>query len=183
MLQKTNANQVEKVFPNFIEKHPDAKSIVNMQEEELAIIFQPLGLFNRRARDLKKTALQVLENGNEVPSTKKELMALPGVGEYIANALLCFAFKQPVPIVDANVGRVIKRVYSFPVKDAPSRDKNLLEKMNEILPKDHCKEFNLAMLDFAALVCLPRNPRCSECPLLTMCDYGQKNNNLLTCSK
>lgn len=174
MLQKTNANQVEKVFPKFIKDYPNAKSIVDLEEKKLVEILQPLGLFNRRARDLKKTAQKILKNGNELPRTKKELMNLPGVGEYIANAVMCFAFNQPVPIVDANVGRVIKRVYSFPVKNAPSRDKKLLEKMEQITPKTEYKDFNLAILDFAALVCLPKNPRCNECSLLKICDHGQK---------
>jgi len=171
MLQKTGANQVENLFPDFIKKYPDAKSIVNMKDDELEEILHPLGLFKRRARDIKKTAQNISENGNNVPKTRKELMELPGVGEYIANAVLCFALNIPVPIVDANVGRVMKRVFSFPVKSAPSRDKNLLEKMKEILPEKEARNFNLALLDFAALVCLPRKPRCNECPFPQSCDY------------
>ena len=101
-------------------------------------------------------------------------MKLPGVGEYIANAVLCFSFKKPVPIVDANVGRIMNRIFSFPVKSAPSRDKNLLEKMKEILPEKNARAFNLALLDFAALVCLPRKPRCEECPLSQSCDFFSK---------
>ncbi len=171
MLQKTNANQVEKLFPEFIKKYPNAKKIVEENEEELARLLQPLGLFNRRARDLKKTAQLILENENKIPEDKKDLMNLPGVGEYIANAVLCFSFGKPVPIVDANVGRVIKRVYSFPVKSAPSRDKKLFEKMTEILPEKQFKEFNLAILDLAALICTPKNPRCDKCLLIKVCDF------------
>ena len=174
MLQKTGANQVESLFPDFIKNYPEAKSIVSMQDEELEEILHPLGLFKRRARDIKKTAQIIVENENRVPTTRKELMALPGVGEYIANAVLCFAYKKPVPIVDANIGRVMKRFFSFPVKSAPSRDKNLLEKMNEILPEEKAKNFNLALLDFAALVCLPRTPRCEECPISQSCDFFSK---------
>ncbi len=174
MLQKTGANQVEHLFPDFIAKYPDANSINNMKDKELEEILHPLGLFKRRARDIKKTAQKISENGNKVPETRKELMELPGVGEYIANAVLCFALKKPVPIVDANVGRIMKRVFSFPVKSAPSRDKNLLEKMKEILPKNQARAFNLALLDFAALVCLPRKPRCDTCPFSHSCDFFSK---------
>ncbi len=175
MLQKTNAKQVDKLFTSFIKDHPDAKSIVELAEESLAEELQPLGLFNRRARDLKKTAQIILDESNEVPSTREELMKLPGVGDYIANAILCFSFNMAVPILDANVGRVIKRMYSFPVKGAPSRDKSLAKKMSQVIPEKNFKEFNYAILDLAALICLPRKPQCSECPLLSICDYFKEN--------
>ncbi len=176
MLQKTNANQVEKVFPDFIKEHPDATSIVELKEEDLAHVFQPLGLFNRRARDLKKTAQTILDNDNKIPEDRKELMKLPGVGDYIANAILCFAYNKSVPIMDANVGRVIKRIFDFPVKAAPSRDKNLAEKMSTLMPKKNFKEFNYAILDFAALICLPKKPKCGKCPLTNLCEYYIKEN-------
>ena len=175
MLQKTNAKQVDKLFTSFIKVHPDAKSIVELAEESLAEELQPLGLFNRRARDLKKTAQIILDESNEVPSTREELMKLPGVGNYIANAILCFSFNMAVPILDANVGRVIKRMYSFPVKGAPSRDKSLAKKMSQVIPEKNFKEFNYAILDLAALICLPRKPQCSECPVLSICDYFKEN--------
>ena len=171
MLQKTGANQVEKLFPDFIEKYPTAQDIVKISDLELENLLRPLGLYQRRARDIKKTAQLIADNNDIIPNTRKELMDLPGVGDYIANAVLCFAFKQRVPIVDANVGRVINRVFSFPVKNAPSRDKKLLEKMKEIIPEKNYIEFNYAILDFAALVCMPRNPLCDDCPILEICDF------------
>lgn len=174
MLQKTGANQVENLFPDFIKNFPDANSILSIKDEKLEEILHPLGLFKRRTRDIKKTAQLIVENKNKVPATRKELMKLPGVGEYIANAVLCFAFNKPVPIVDANIGRVMKRFFSFPVKSAPSRDKHLFEKMKEILPTKEARNFNLALLDFAALVCLPRTPRCKDCPMSQSCDFFLK---------
>ncbi|MFX1276679.1 MAG: hypothetical protein ACFFBP_22080 [Promethearchaeota archaeon] len=174
MLQKTGATQVEKLFPDFIKAYPNPKTINELNIKILEEILHPLGLYQRRARDIKKTAKKIWENGNKLPKTKKDLMALPGVGEYIANAILCFAFQEPVPIIDANVGRVIKRVFSFPVKSAPSRDKKLLERMMDIIPEINYKEFNLAILDFAALICIPRNPRCENCPLSKICEFNAK---------
>ncbi|MHA1671971.1 MAG: hypothetical protein ACTSV5_15580 [Promethearchaeota archaeon] len=171
MLQKTNASQVEKLFPKFIEIFPNPESIANTSENDLSKLLQPLGLFNRRARDLKKTTEIILNQGNAVPSEKKTLLNLPGVGDYIANAVLCFAFNKKMPIIDANVGRVIKRIFSFPVKSAPSRDKKLAERMQELIPDRYFKEFNYAILDLAALICIPRKPRCEDCQLTTICDY------------
>ncbi|MFX1238383.1 MAG: hypothetical protein ACFFAS_13685 [Promethearchaeota archaeon] len=171
MLQKTGANQVEPLFTTFIQDYPTAESVANLTEEDLGEILKPLGLFKRRARDIKKAVNAIIDNGGQIPKDPKELMALPGVGEYIANAVSCFAFGQRTAIVDANVGRIIKRVFSFPVKSAPSRDKALTEKMNEIVPEQDYRAFNLALLDFAALTCLPRTPSCEGCPLIKMCDF------------
>ncbi|MHA1374412.1 MAG: hypothetical protein ACTSR7_08960 [Promethearchaeota archaeon] len=171
MLQKTNASQVENLFPRFIKIYPNPESILNLKEDDLAKFLQPLGLFNRRARDLKKTAEIILDLGNVIPSEKKDLMSLPGVGDYIANAVLCFAFSKKMPIIDANIGRVMKRIYSFPVKSAPSRDKKLAERMEELIPDRYFKEFNYGILDIAALICIPRKPRCEECPLTAICDH------------
>jgi A/G-specific adenine glycosylase len=173
MLQKTNATQVEKIFPDFIENYPNPHSINELEESFLSDLLNPLGLYNRKARDLKKLAEKIFNNNNTVPNDKKKLLELPGVGDYIANAVLCFAFEKKVPIIDANVGRVMKRVYSFPVKEAPSRDKKLTERMEEIIPDNNFRDFNYAILDFAALTCLPRNPRCLECPIYELCDYCQ----------
>ncbi|MGQ4876560.1 MAG: hypothetical protein ACP6IY_21045 [Promethearchaeia archaeon] len=170
MLQKTNANQVEKIFPKFIQKYPTIRSVFIADEKELAKELKTLGLFNRRARDLKKISKYLIENGEQLPKTKKELMKLPGIGSYIANSILCFVFNKPVPMIDSNVGRVIKRVFSFPVKNAPSRDKNLEKFMMELIPKSKFKIFNYAILDFAALVCTPKSPKCSECDLKKICD-------------
>jgi len=174
MLQKTNASQVENIFPRFIETYPNPESIANVSEDNLASLLQPLGLFNRRARDLKKTSEMILNLENMVPSEKKDLLNLPGVGDYIANAVLCFAFNKKMPIIDTNVGRIMKRIFSFPVKSAPSRDKKLAEKMEKLIPDRYFKEFNYAILDLAALICLPRKPRCEECPLTVICDYFMK---------
>ena len=173
MLQKTNATQVEKVFSNFIENYPDPSSVSKLKETFLSELLKPLGLYNRRARDLKKLADIIIKDNDIIPNSRKALLELPGVGEYIANAVLCFAFNNSVPIIDANVGRVMKRVFLFPVKSAPSRDKELTKRMETILPEKNFKEFNYAMLDFAALVCLPRNPKCIECPLNELCDSYQ----------
>jgi len=79
-----------------------------------------------------------------------------------------------MPIIDANVGRVMKRIFSFPVKSAPSRDKKLAERMEELIPDRFYKEFNYAILDMAAIICIPRKPRCEECPLTVICDYFMK---------
>ncbi|NVM27787.1 MAG: hypothetical protein HWN65_03005 [Candidatus Helarchaeota archaeon] len=174
MLQKTGANQVEKIFMNFINKFPTPETIVDAPQQVLEDEFQPLGLFRRRARDLKRLSESILEKNGVIPKTQKELTKLPGVGNYIANAVLCFAFNQNVPLVDANIARIIERVFTFQVKGAPTRDKNLWKKVEELVPSEHVKEFNFALLDLGALICTPKKPKCDACPLNDICDFFTK---------
>ena len=174
LLQKTNAYQVEKIFPDFIKKYPDVKSLQKVSIDVLSEYLRPLGLFNRRARDLKRIANILKKENNTLPRDKKKLIKLPGIGNYIANALICFAFNEPIPIVDTNIGRIMKRLYSFPVKDAPSRDTSLFDKMCNLIPETDFKKFNYALLDLGALICKSRDPLCEKCPLTKICNYYLK---------
>ncbi|MHA1143593.1 MAG: hypothetical protein ACTSRW_02580 [Candidatus Helarchaeota archaeon] len=183
MLQKTGANQVEKIFPDFIKKYPTPSKIVETDLEKLERELEPLGLQNRRARDLKKLSETILELNGEVPSTFEGLIALPGIGEYMANAILCFAFNQDVPIVDANVARIMKRVFSLKVKDAPTRDKRLWEYVSFLIVPGQAKKINYALLDFGALVCIARKPKCQGCCMLKICHHGKKHVNKLIDAK
>lgn len=176
MLQKTNANQVEKVFVDFIKKYPNCIKILKASLIELQEEFRSLGLFRRRVRDLRKLCKIIVKKNNGFPNSKEDLKKLPGVGEYIARAVSCFAFDQRIPIIDSNVARVISRVFSFPIKGAPSRDKSLAKKMVKLIPKKNYKKFNYGILDFAALICVPRNPDHKICPLKSICDYYQNSN-------
>ncbi|MFB6198430.1 MAG: hypothetical protein ABEI52_09220, partial [Halobacteriaceae archaeon] len=112
---------------------------------------------------------QELSNGG-VPDDEEELQELPYVGRYAANATLCFAFGEHRPIVDANVVRVYNRVFG---KNFDYRDEAAWEFAEEVLPESYAWEFNLAIIDFAAEICVPQNPNCDECFFSTQCDYYQ----------
>ena len=167
MLQKTQALSVQKVYETFLMKFPNLKSLYIASQEELETELMDLGLYKRRARDLKRIA-EALHDKNKVPKVKKELFDLPGIGNYMANAILCFAFGEKIPIVDANVGRIISRFFNFEVKSAPSRDKKLFAFLSELIP-ENARDFNFALLDFGALVCKAQNPACGECPVKSEC--------------
>ena len=169
MLQKTQAASVVKVYGSFLKKYSNIRSLYDAKRDELENELQDLGLFRRRARDLKRIAENLVEN-NEIPKIKKELLELPGIGNYMANAILCFAFGEKIPIVDANVGRIISRFFKFEVKSAPSRDKGLFLFLNELIP-DNARDFNYALLDFGALICKAQKPSCEECSLKSECSY------------
>lgn len=169
MLQKTNATSVLKVYESFLKKFPNMKSIYETKQAVLEEELKDLGLYKRRARDLKKIA-EILRESEVIPQTKEDLFQLPGIGNYMANAILCFGFGKKIPIVDANVGRIISRFFNFEVKSAPSRDKKLFSFLEELIP-DNAREFNYALLDFGALTCKAQKPKCEECPLNSKCSF------------
>jgi len=175
MLQRTVARQVEPIYMKFIAQYPSPQDVVTASLEEVAKDLKPLGLAYRALR-LKKIAKMVTTNfGGRVPASEDELLKLPGVGRYVANAVLCFAFGEDVPLVDANVLRVIKRVFSITTSKEAHKKPEMWNLMATMIPKYQAREFNLSLLDFASLVCTAKNPLHEACPLKNMCDFYQKH--------
>jgi A/G-specific adenine glycosylase len=176
LLQKTRAEKVDEFFKYFIQKYPTPSSLLKLSLTELEEELKPLGLHRQRAKRLRELAESLVEKyGGTLPDSIEELLALPGIGEYVANAVLCFAFGKEVPLVDTNVVRVLKRVYLMETIRDARRDPRVWEKAWKILPRGRAKEFNWALIDFAALVCKPRNPECGSCVLGDICKWrGQR---------
>src|SRR5262249_32201893 len=132
--------------------------------------------FVYRAEELKRLgkALDARYDGR-VPGDLRLLLALPGVGDYAARAVLNFAFEKPVPIVDTNVGRFLHRFFGLnsPLPSNPARSGTLLDLAAKLMPRKNASGFNFALLDLCAGICLPRNPRCEVCPLRHACFTGQ----------
>jgi len=170
MLQKTSANQVLPVYESFIERYPDPEKLSRAKKKKIKKIVKPLGLQGVRSERLKKMGI-ILAHSNEsrVPEEKEKLLELPGVGEYISNAVLCTAFNKERFMFDSNFGRVIGRFFegekSYPLKEETK------EKLKEKIEKSSLKEFNLGIIDLGALICLPKKPKCQECPLRKECRY------------
>jgi len=175
LLQKTRAEKVDEFFKHFIKKYPTPSSLLKLSSAELEEELKPLGLHRQRAKKLRELAESLAEKySGTLPSNREELLALPGIGEYVANAILCFAFRKDVPLVDTNVVRVLRRVYLMEtIKDA-RRNPRIWEKAWKVLPRGRAKEFNWALIDFAALVCKPRNPECSSCILGDICKWRRQ---------
>lgn len=173
LLRKTTRKQVKEIFPHFFQVYPSFSALADAHLVEIDEVIHPLGMEHRRARLLKELASQIVsECGGAVPTTEEDLLALPGVGRYVANAVLCFAGGKDAPLVDTNVIRVIQRVFSFKAKRKRVRsDPEVWEFVSSLIPLGKGKEFNLAILDFAAAVCTSRSPKCGSCPNNTMCDY------------
>lgn len=168
LLQKTAAEKVDPIYRKFLGKYPTLEALADADQEELADIIYTLGLQNQRSKALVSIGQKLAETG--VPDDAEELLELPYVGRYAANATLCFAFGEPQPIVDANVVRVYNRVFG---RDFDYRDEEAWELAAEVLPESYAWEFNLAILDFAAAICIPGQPNCEECFFSDRCDYYQ----------
>jgi len=137
---------------------------------------------------VKRLARELVDRfGGAVPDNREKLVSLPAVGEYVADAVLSFAYGKDIAVVDANVCRIIARVFGIKSRSEARRDIKFRKIAQELLPLGRAKEFNWAMIDFAALICTPRNPKCGTCPMNEFCFYRQqsstKNNGLLALSK
>lgn len=179
LLKKTKAETVNKLLPAFFKRFPNIKSISEKSKKELQNTLKPYGLFRQRSEHFKKLARHIKEvNEGEIPKQKDALLAVPGIGDYTASAVMCFAFGKKVPIIDTNTARIFSRVYSIKCeKGELRRYKVLIKKINsffQTLRIRKVKEINWALLDFGAIICKARKPLCSECPVLPYCSYDGK---------
>lgn len=171
MLQQTRVEAVKGYFDRFIKALPDIKSLAEIEEEKLLKLWEGLGYYNR-VRNLQKAAQVVRKDYNgELPKDYRELLKLPGIGTYTAGAIASIAFQIPVPAVDGNVLRVTKRITgSFDDITKEIVKKELWEDLNCIIPKERPGDFNQALMELGAMVCLPNGkPLCEQCPLMHLC--------------
>lgn len=171
MLQQTRVEAVRLYFERFIERIPDIKALAHIDEEELLKLWEGLGYYNR-ARNLKKAAQMVMkEYGGKLPADYDKLLQLPGIGSYTAGAIASLAFQIPRPAVDGNVLRVMKRVEgSFDDITKARVKKDMEQDLLEIMPKDRPGDYNQAIMDLGATICIPNGkPLCDICPLMHIC--------------
>ncbi|CAK8712058.1 MAG: A/G-specific DNA-adenine glycosylase [Candidatus Electronema aureum] len=170
MGQQTQMERVVVYFQSWIQQFPDIRALAAASEQEIFKAWEGLGYYSR-ARNLRKTAeLLVRDHHGELPNEEAALLALPGIGPYTAAAILSIAFNQPVPLLDANVERVLCRVEDIdsPPKQSVTR-KQLLQLCAELLPPNEPRNFNQALMELGALICTPKNPTCAACPVRECC--------------
>ncbi len=117
-----------------------------------------------------------------MPQGLRELEALPGLGRYSARAVLCLAYGQAVPMIDEGSGRVLRRVLGQDISGPSYASRTLMQSAEELLPEGSAKEFNLGLIDIAARFCHPRTAHCSECPLVSDCEYGKASTMAVGCA-
>ncbi len=171
MLQQTRVEAVKPYFSRFMEALPDVKALAFVEEETLLKLWEGLGYYNR-ARNLQKAArVCVEEYAGQLPASYERLLALPGIGSYTAGAIASIAFGLPEPAVDGNVLRVLSRLFESRDDIGKQSVKRQMEQeLREVIPKELPGDFNQALIELGALVCIPSGePLCSQCPFSTLC--------------
>ncbi|HHD56103.1 MAG TPA: A/G-specific adenine glycosylase [Desulfobulbaceae bacterium] len=170
MGQQTQMDRVVRYFNRWMEIFPDVAAVAQASERKLLKAWEGLGYYSR-AKNIHRTAklLQQKYNGR-VPEDFQQLLALPGIGPYTAAAVASIAYNKPYSLLDANVERLFARLLDLgvPVKQAPAPD-ILRQLAKKLLPPDHARLFNQALMEFGALVCTPRQPGCAICMLADFC--------------
>ncbi len=173
MLQRTRASQAAAVFDAFRTRCPNPEDIEQVPDDELLELFRPLGLHWRGAKLVSLCREIHVRCGQLVPEFS-ELRKLPGVGDYAAAATLTFHLNVRAMLVDSNIVRMVCRTGGQPYGPETRRERWMRETIDALVPEAGHREFNLKLLDLSMLVCRPRNPLCSECPLSHRCSTRKR---------
>ena len=161
MLAQTQAPRVAKRYPEVISELASPRASAVIRPDRYLELWSGLGYY-RRALSLRASAIEICGRfDGVVPNSLAELLTLPGVGRYTARAVLAFAFEESVGVLDTNIGRVLSRA----VAGRPLRAKEAQELADALVPVEGSREWNLAVMDFGAIVCRARSPLCEQCPL------------------
>lgn len=176
ILQQTRVEQGLPYFERFREAFPEVEDLANAEEDEVLKLWEGLGYYSR-ARNMRAAAKQVVEYfGGEFPSTYYEIIKLKGVGPYTAAAISSIAFGEKRPCIDGNVLRVMSRYLATEKSiDKPKTKKWFEEILDGAIPKDRPGDFNQAMMELGATVCLPKQAKCELCPLENGCNARRLN--------
>lgn len=171
MLQQTQVERVLPYYEAWLERWPDFAALAAAPAAEVIRAWRGLG-YNRRALNLHRLAGAVAEHhGGELPREPRALGALPGVGEYTASAVRCFARGERVAVADTNIARVVARTMLGAAGQREVPNRTLAGALGSLLPPRNALDHNLALMDLGALVCTARAPACETCPLTTTCAW------------
>ena len=171
MLQQTQVNTAIAYFERFMAKYPDLQTIKKASEDDIYNLWSGLGYYRRASFIFQAKELIHAKFKGEMPDNYDDLVSLPGVGKSTAGAILSIAFNKPYPILDANVKKVISRIFF---------KKNFEEKIfwnlsEDLLDKKNIFNFQQGVMDVGAKLCLPKNPRCNLCPVSKDCQSNLRN--------
>lgn len=172
MLQQTTVSTVQRFFSQFIKRFPDLKSLALASEDDVKSAWRGLGYY-RRASNLHKAAFKIInELDGNFPNEQKDLMKIPGIGTYTANAINAIGRNKNVLAIDVNLERVFSRLFCFKNPKLDCNDHPIIQK---VLIKHGGRKFNEAIMDLGRTVCLKKNPKCDQCPLKNSCLSFKKN--------
>jgi A/G-specific adenine glycosylase len=171
MLQQTRVPAVVPYYERFLHRFPTVERLARARLDTVLKIWEGLGYYSR-ARHLHAAARKIVtEFDGRLPATREELLTLPGIGRYTAGAIASIAFGRREPLVDGNVTRVLCRVFRI---RGNARDvavqKRIWTIAEKLVPEGHAGQFNQALMELGSEICLPRDPRCDECPVSRVCE-------------
>jgi A/G-specific adenine glycosylase len=186
MLRRTKADQVVPVYEQFCRKFPDVETLARANQKTVEKILHPLGLKWRVPAFIMMAREVVKKYHSIIPDDREELISLPGVGEYVAGAVLSIAYGKNEWLVDSNIVRIFKRYFGIKTSKEGRRDKHVIEMAKIYVSGKEPGRATMGILDITALICKPRNPECKRCPLKMHCHYvlyrvGQTNTILQPC--
>lgn len=176
MSQQTRIEAMKPYYDNWMRLFPTLQDLANATEDEVVHAWQGLGYYSR-ARNLRLGVQDVVNNyGGIVPRNRKDMESLKGVGSYTAGAVLSMAYGEAEVAVDGNVLRIYARLYGVYDDILSTKGKKVITELVEAtLPHNRPGDFNQSLMDFGSAVCIPKSPRCSECPISHMCYAYQHN--------
>lgn len=169
MLQQTQVKIAIPYFKKFIKTYPSLKSILHASEDEILALWSGLGFYRRAQNIFKAKEIIKYHYKGKFPSKFEEIRELPGIGRSTAGAIMAIAFKQPYPILDANVKRVISRYLNINIAERKNFDKSMWEKSELLKPDSEIFDFTQGIMDIGATICTAKNINCEICPLENNC--------------
>ncbi len=177
LLQRTKAETIEKFYPGFLTNFPNWETIANADIHLLEDQLKPVGLYRQRAKRLKALAVEMVRRKGVFPVEREALEQIPFLGQYIVNAIELQIFNKPSPLVDVNMARVLERYFGKRHMADIRYDPYLQSLATRVVEHPRSKEINWAILDFAAIICQARRPKCETCLLSTTCTFNKKGVN------
>jgi A/G-specific adenine glycosylase len=172
MLRRTKADQVVPVYEQFCREFPNVETLARATREDVENILRPLGL-KWRVPAFTMMAREVVEKyHSRIPDNREGLISLPGVGEYVAGAVLSVAYGKNEWLVDSNIVRIFKRYFGIKTSKEGRRDKHVIEMAKIYVSGKEPGRATMGILDITALICKPRKPECEKCPLRIHCHYA-----------
>ncbi len=172
MLHRTKAEQVVPVYNDFITKFPDVYSLALAEPEEVISVTLHLGLHWRGKHFIESAKYIVNQLNGKFPDEYDELRKIPGVGEYIAGAIVTVCFNKPAPVVDSNIARFINRVWGLNLKGEIRRKKEIVQIAHQLFKCKNPGQLLFAIVDFSSIICKAQRPVCGLCPLNKECNFA-----------
>lgn len=175
LLQSTQAEQVEEVFPKMVRKYPTPEDVLESKSarQDIENLIEPIGLVKRTEYIMRSAELIIKQHGGRVPRAYSTLQELYGVGDYTAYAVLAHGHGANVGVVDTNIARILSRVFGLEHVEEPYTDEHW-ELTHRLVPEGSASDYNHALIDFGAKICTSNDPDCKSCPINDICEYYSK---------